>query len=63
MFVQFSDATEKVIVAVFASGQDIGRFPNQGQIEASDARYARFFDSLPSFIQETMPPPEQTTSL
>lgn len=42
MFVQFSDATKTVIVSVFACQQDVDEHPNQGQVDASDARYLAF---------------------
>jgi len=55
--VQFSDASEKSIVAYFADQQDESLYPNQGQIDSSDARYATFFNSLPAFAQGGMPTP------
>lgn len=58
MFVQFSDADEKVIVTVFANEQDTETFKNQGQVDLSDPRYAAFFNALPPLAQQGMPSPE-----
>lgn len=57
MFVQFTDADEKVISAVFANEQDISAFPNQGQVDLSDPRYASFFNALPALARQWMPSP------
>lgn len=57
MFVQFSDADEKVIVALFANEQDNEIFMNQGQVDLSDPRYASFFNELPLLAREAMPLP------
>ncbi|AIS96360.1 Uncharacterised protein [Burkholderia pseudomallei] len=57
MFVQFSGADEKVIVAVFASVQDNKIFMNQGQVDLSDPRYASFFNELPPLAREALPLP------
>jgi hypothetical protein len=43
MFVQFSDSTETVIIALFGCQQDPTTYPNQGVVEASDARYEAFY--------------------
>ncbi|ARK86032.1 hypothetical protein BOC42_00230 [Burkholderia pseudomallei] len=55
--VQFLDSNKTVIVSYFANPQNAQAFPNQGQIPSSDARYATFFNSLPSFAQQGMPAP------
>lgn len=39
IYVQFSDASETAIAAVFGCGQDPDAYPNQGQIEDTDPRY------------------------
>ncbi|AHE31123.1 hypothetical protein [Burkholderia pseudomallei] len=57
MFVQFSDADEKVITAVFANEQDREVFPNQGKIDLTDPRYAAFFNALPRLAQQAIPSP------
>lgn len=57
--VQFQDSTSKVVISYFANPQDSGVCPNQGQIDASDPRYASFFNSLPADIRIGMPTPGQ----
>ncbi|AJX62320.1 Uncharacterised protein [Burkholderia pseudomallei] len=57
MFVQFSDADNKVISAVFANEQDSSAFPNQGRVDLSDPRYASFFNALPALARQGMPSP------
>lgn len=42
IYVQFSDATSARIVSVFGAPQDAEAYPNQGAVEASDARYIAF---------------------
>jgi len=42
MFVQFADSTETTIIAIFGCPQDATAYPNQGQIDDSDARYQAF---------------------
>jgi hypothetical protein len=55
--VQFSDSAESAIVAYFASPQDPAVFPNQEQIDTGDARYATFFNSIPTLAKQGMPVP------
>ncbi|MBB5462864.1 DUF4376 domain-containing protein [Paraburkholderia sp. Cpub6] len=42
VYVQFSDSTKTKVVAVFGCPQDATAFPNQGAIDATDARYQAF---------------------
>jgi hypothetical protein len=56
MFVQFSDATEVSIVAVFANPQG-AETPNQGTVTPSDARWAAFYAMLPASVQASLTPP------
>jgi hypothetical protein len=44
IYVQFADATETDVVAVFACAQDTAIFPNQGQLDSTDERYLAFVD-------------------
>ncbi len=44
--VQFKDSTEAVIVAAFAGAQDAAEYPNQGDVEETDARYVAFVGRL-----------------
>lgn len=57
MYVQFSDATESTLVAVFSCPQDADTYANQGTVLPSDARYATFFNSLSASTQKELPPP------
>ncbi|WP_428492173.1 hypothetical protein [Rhodopila sp.] len=59
MFVAFSDTTEAVITAVFATAQSDTSFPNQGTVEASDTRWSAFFATLPASAQAALTPPTQ----
>lgn len=54
--VQFSDATETVIVSIFGSPQDPS-WQNQGTVEVSDERYAVYYNSLPPTMQQYWPVP------
>lgn len=40
-FVQFSDDGERVI-AIFSTPQDVGDYPNQGEVSEDDPRYIKF---------------------
>lgn len=42
VFVQFSDATETTVIAVFGCAQNASAYPNQASIDSSDARYQAF---------------------
>ena len=44
--VQFKDSTEAVIIAVFACAQDATAYPNQAEIEETDARYVAFIEKF-----------------
>jgi hypothetical protein len=55
--VQFSDSTETTIISYFSEPQSATTFPNQGQIEASDARWATYYNSLQSIIATGLPQP------
>lgn len=44
VYVQFTDATETTVKAIFASPQDAAIYPNQGAIPDTDARYLAFVD-------------------
>jgi len=57
IFVQFSDSTETTVVAYFAEPQDLTVYPNQGTIESTDPRYAKYYAALPTAVQAVLPPP------
>lgn len=48
--VQFSDANETTIVAVFSSPQDPEVYSYLGEVEDTDARYISFISSFPPVI-------------
>ncbi|WP_186260355.1 hypothetical protein [Burkholderia gladioli] len=45
--VQFKDSTEGAICAFFAAAQNPSDFPNSGTVDASDARWKTFYESVP----------------
>ncbi len=57
LYVQFTDSTETVVSSVFPCPQDADLYPNQGEMETSDARYKAFFESLPPVSQTYIPRP------
>lgn len=57
MWVQFSDATETTIIAIFACPQDPAIYHNQGNVPVSDSRYLAFYNSLPPEAQKDLPTP------
>jgi hypothetical protein len=58
VFVQFSDPTEKTVIAYLAGPQDPISYPNQGNISTSDLRWAAFYDALPLVAQRGLPAPD-----
>lgn len=56
--IQFADASKATIVAFFGSPQDPQVFPNQGTVEAADARWKTYYDTQSLFAQMGMPKPE-----
>lgn len=58
--VQFADSTQAVIISYFAGPQDPDVWPNQGVIDASDARWAAFYKIFSGQIQTGMPIPSST---
>ena len=59
--VQFSDSTESEVVAYFASPQDPEVYQNLGTVEASDARWAKFYGSAGG-SGAGLPVPQQTAT-
>ncbi|WP_164462891.1 hypothetical protein [Burkholderia lata] len=57
IYVQFADSTEEVIVSVFGCPQAGEEFPNQGEVQESDGRYAAFYKSLPGRATQGLPDP------
>jgi hypothetical protein len=51
MYVQFSDNTETVVIAIFGCPQDATVYQNQADIPATDPRYVTFLSALPSISQ------------
>jgi hypothetical protein len=48
MYVQFSDSTKDEIVSAFGCPQDPEVWPNQGQIDPTDARWTTFAAKFPA---------------
>ena len=57
IYVQFEDATEAKIVAIFGNEQDHAVYPNQGTVASSDDRYKQFYDALDAFARSAYPVP------
>lgn len=55
--VQFSDSTQATITSFFASPQSPQSYSNLGVVDASDARWKTFYDSLQPFGQIGLPVP------
>ena len=51
--VQFSDDKETDIIAYFGSIQN--DIANMGVVESNDTRYLAFYNSMPSYVQQSMP--------
>lgn len=59
IYVQFTTSDEAQISSVFPCPQDPDLYPNQGEIDPSDARYRAFYNSLPTMCQPYMPAPSK----
>jgi hypothetical protein len=59
--VQFSDSTESIIVAYFASPQSASDYANLGTVETSDARWATFYDVVGGATLWLPAPTERST--
>ncbi|CAB3764069.1 hypothetical protein [Paraburkholderia humisilvae] len=57
LYVQFSDATQSTICSVFSCSQDTTEFPNQGEIDTSDARWKTYCDTMPAQVRTFLPTP------
>jgi hypothetical protein len=55
--VNFSDSTQTTIVAFFGCTQDASIFPNQGTVDASDARWKAFYEAQPIYARGLLPAP------
>ncbi|MCW3538356.1 hypothetical protein [Burkholderia cenocepacia] len=55
LLVQFSDSTEKTIIAFLPGPQDPDAYPNQGEVNSTDPRWKAFCDNLPIDVQPFMP--------
>lgn len=55
--VQFADETEQTIISFFSVVQNPQTFPNQGQVEADDPRWAEFYHSIPVDGRTGLPEP------
>ena len=58
IYVQFKDSSQTELESVFGGQQDPTAWPNQGQVQASDARYKAFFNGLIPIVKPSMPQPE-----
>lgn len=46
MLVQFKDSTNEEIIAYFGGAQDPEYYPNQGEVEADDPKWAVFYNKV-----------------
>ncbi|WP_145521170.1 hypothetical protein [Yersinia mollaretii] len=59
MLVQFSNVKKTEIIAYLAGPQDPEGFPNQGEIETDDPKWAIFYDKVHMWMDNL---PKPTTS-
>lgn len=57
MYVQFSGPDQAVIVSYFGALQNPSEFPNQGDVAATDPRWAAFYASIPATERSGLPAP------
>lgn len=55
--VLFSDDSKKTIQGYFGSPQDQSAWPNYGQVDSSDARWASYYNSIPTEMRVGLPEP------
>lgn len=57
--VQFTGSDQKVICGYFSDHQeDEDEYPNQGEVELSDERWAEHYNSVGAALQWMLPKPE-----
>lgn len=56
--IQWADADETAIISYFGGPQLPEVFANLGTVDASDARWAAYYDSMPAVVQAMLPAPE-----
>lgn len=57
IYVEFSDATEEKIVALFGGAQDPAYYSYQGVVVSSDQRYKTYYDALHKSMRDGWPKP------
>lgn len=57
MHAAFSDSTEQTVVAIFSCPQIGSTWPYQDSIDATDARYAAFYESMQQGVVASLPAP------
>ncbi|SPA44825.1 conserved hypothetical protein [Cupriavidus taiwanensis] len=57
MHVQFETSEETRIISYFASPQDAEVWPNIGEVQQDDVRWAAFYDAQPESALTMLPPP------
>jgi hypothetical protein len=56
--VAFTDASETTVLGCFGSPQSLETWPYQAQIEATDKRWAAYYNSLPEGMRSGLPTPD-----
>ncbi len=57
--VQFSDASEEIIVSYFGSPQDPAVYQNLGTVDTSDPRWKTYFDAQADWVKPYLPAPTE----
>lgn len=61
MLVQFSDSKKTEIIAYLAGSQDPEDFPDQGEVEADDPKWAVFYGKVHMWM-DGLPEPTRNTA-
>ncbi|MFV8809981.1 hypothetical protein ACNSPD_07920 [Yersinia enterocolitica] len=61
MFVQFNDSTKEEIITYFDGPQDSKDYPNQGEVEADDPKWAVFYGKVHMWM-DGLPEPTRNTA-
>ena len=57
IYVQFSDESESTVASYFAGPQDPEDHPHQGELAASEPRWASFYNEMPAIMKGSLPAP------
>lgn len=60
VFVQFTNSSKTVISGWFGAAQPEGAYPNSGELDILDTRWATYYEAQPASAQVGMPSPPNT---